>query len=143
MLRSAEAYLLLAEAKFRNGDKDGAAAAINVLRNRANAEPFTAEDVNLHSILDERCRELMHEEDRWGTLLRMEPDIWKDRIYSYGMWTYNGSKSTLNKNAKLYPDTMQHEDVNTDIKWDLWPIPKSYVDLNADNPDGMKQNPGW
>lgn len=143
MLRSAEAYLLLAEAKFRAGDKGAAAAAINVLRNRANAEPFTADDVNLHTILDERCRELMHEEDRWGTLLRLEPAIWKDRIYSYGMWTYNGAKSTLNKNAKLYPETMLHEDTNTDIKWDLWPIPKAYVDLNSENPEGMKQNPGW
>ena len=85
----------------------------------------------------------MHEENRWATLLRFEPSIWKDRIYSYGTWTYVRSKSSLNKNAKLFPDTMQFEDTNTDLKWDLWPIPQVYVDLNVDNPEGMAQNPGW
>lgn len=143
MLRSADAYLLLAEAKFRGGDAAGAAAAINAVRARANAEPFTAGEITLQVILDERCRELMHEENRWATLLRFEPNIWKDRIYSYGTWTYVRSKSTLNKNAKLFPDTMQFEDTNTDLKWDLWPIPQVYVDLNIDNPEGMAQNPGW
>ncbi len=142
MYRSAEAYLLLAEAKFRGGDAAGAADALNVLRNRAHANPWSAAQVNLQVILDERCRELMYEEDRWATLLRQEPETWKPRIYSYGTWSYTPSKATLNPNAKLFPETfLQH--VDTDIKWDLWPIPKDYVDLNTDNPEGMKQNPGW
>lgn len=147
MYRSAEAYLLLAEARFRSGDASGAADAINALRNRAHAEPFTAGDVNLQTILDERCRELMFEEDRWATFLRQEPDVWKTRIWSYGMWSYDAAKGTLNPNAKLYPDTQQVAPANgaqsPALKWDLWPIPKTYVDLNTDNPDGMKQNPGW
>ncbi len=145
MFRTAEAYLLLSEAKLRSGDKAAAAEAINVLRKRANAEPFTAEDITLQTILDERCRELMFEEDRWASFLRQEPAIWKDRIYSYGVWTYDATLSTLNKNAVLYPDSMLFEYGNpgTTIKWDLWPIPKDYVDLNTDNPEGMKQNPGW
>jgi len=147
MFRSAEAYLLLAEAKLRDGDATAAAAAINVLRNRANAEPFTASEVDLQVILDERCRELMYEEDRWATLLRQEPEIWKARIWSYGMWSYDASKGTLNPNAKLFPDTQQvdagHGGISPALAWDLWPIPDTYVDLNTDNPEGMKQNPGW
>ena len=148
MYRSAEAYLLLAEAKFRAGDASAAAAAINVLRDRANAEPFTAGEINLQVILDERCRELMYEEDRWATFLRQEPDLWKTRIWSYGAWSYSASKGTLNPNAKLYPETQQVDashggETVPELKWDLWPIPKAYVDLNTDNPEGMKQNSGW
>lgn len=146
MFRSAEAYLLLAEAKLRAGDAGAAAEAINVVRARAHATPFAASDMtSVQVILDERCRELMFEEDRWATLLRQEPAIWKDRIYSYGMWIYDETLSTLNKNASLYPETQQfaYGQPGTQIKWDLWPIPKDYVDLNTDNPEGMAQNPGW
>jgi len=145
--RSAEAYLLLAEAKLRSGDKAAAASAVNVLRARANAQPFDESDMTIHLILDERCRELMYEEDRWATLLRMEPETWKTRIWSYGMWSYDATKGTLNPNAKLYPDTQQvdasHGAQSPALAWDLWPIPQAYVILNTDNPDGMKQNPGW
>ncbi len=145
MLRSAEAYILLSEARLRGGDAAGAAKAINVVRERAHAVPFSAADMNLQVILDERCRELMFEEDRWATFLRQEPQIWKVRLYSYGMWLYDPTLSTLNKNGSTYPDTMLHAygQPGTQIKWDLWPIPKEYVDLNTGNPDGMKQNPGW
>ena len=148
MYRSAEAYLLLAEAKFRAGDVEAAATAINAVRNRANATPFTASDMSLQSILDERCRELMCEEDRWATFLRQEPSVWKDRIYSYGVWIYDPTLSSLNKNAEsvsLYPVGQQfaYGNPGSQIKWDLWPIPKDYVDLNTDNPEGMAQNPGW
>ncbi|MBQ3881141.1 MAG: RagB/SusD family nutrient uptake outer membrane protein [Bacteroidales bacterium] len=147
MYRSAEAYLIEAEAKLRKGDKNGAAAAVNVLRNRANATPFTADEMTLQVLLDERCRELMYEEDRWATFLRQEPETWKTRIWSYGMWSYDPAKGTLNKNAKLFPDTQQVNAANGGqspaLAWDLWPIPQTYVDLNTDNPEGMKQNPGW
>lgn len=147
MYRSAEAYLLEAEAKLRNGDKSGAAAAINVLRNRANAVPFTADEIDIQVILDERCRELFYEEDRWATLIRQEPDVWKTRIWSYGMWSYDPVKGTLNPNAKLFPETQQvdaaHGAQSPALAWDFWPIPATYVNLNTDNPDGMKQNAGW
>jgi len=42
LLRVAETYLVLAEANFRLGDKQGAADAINALRTRAHANQVTA-----------------------------------------------------------------------------------------------------
>ena len=63
------------------------------------------------------------------------------------MWSYDPAKCTLTKNAKLFPDTQQFNAANGGqspaLAWDLWPIPQTYVDLNTDNPEGMKQNPGW
>jgi hypothetical protein len=69
-LRSADTYLLLAEADFKLGDAPGAAAAINVLRARAHASAATPAQITLDFILDERSRELFTEEDRRYTLLR-------------------------------------------------------------------------
>lgn len=143
LYRSAEAYLLKAEAQYRLGDASSAATTINVLRTRAHAASFDASEINLQVILDERCRELMYEENRWATFLRQEPEVWKPRIYSYGMYTYNRTYATLNPNAELYPTTQQFDFYTGTIDWNLWPIPKNYVDLNTDNPDGMKQNDGW
>lgn len=75
-IRIAETYLLRAEARLAQGDKQGAADDINVLRNRAGAKNVTAAEVDLDLILDERARELFAEEDRWVTLNRLscQPD---------------------------------------------------------------------
>jgi hypothetical protein len=140
--RSAEAYLLLAEAYLRLGDKTKAAQALNAVRQRSNANPFSESEITTQTILDERGRELVYEEDRWATFLRQEPELWKERIYAYGQYTYRkGAK--LNPNAPLYPTTQQFDIWTGEIKWDLFPIPLTYIDLNTDNPEGMKQNPGW
>ncbi|MDO5000419.1 MAG: RagB/SusD family nutrient uptake outer membrane protein [Bacteroidales bacterium] len=123
-IRSAETYLLLAEAKLRSGDKAGAAAAVNALRTRANCSTlFTADEMDINVILDERIRELIFEEGRWFTFLRMEPQVWKQRIYDHAMYW------------KDYPT------YSTPIAWDLWPIPQDIIDLNTGAP--MEQNPGW
>lgn len=71
LIRVAETYLLRAEAKLGNGDKAGAAADINMLRNRAGAIPVTAAEVDIDYILDERMRELNFEENRRATLGRL------------------------------------------------------------------------
>ncbi|MCQ2146588.1 MAG: RagB/SusD family nutrient uptake outer membrane protein, partial [Bacteroidales bacterium] len=73
--RSGEAYLLLAEALYRDGKNGQALEALNTLRARSNANPFSTIDINI--ILDERVRELYMEEFRWFTLLRMKPEEWK------------------------------------------------------------------
>ena len=140
--RSAEAYLLLAEANLRQGNAALAAQALNAVRERSNATPFSDSEITLQTILDERGRELVYEEDRWATFLRQEPELWKERIYAYGQYTYRkGAK--LNPDAPLYPTTQQFDSWTGEIKWNLWPIPLTYIDLNTDNPEGMTQNPGW
>ena len=124
MIRLSETILLRAEAKQRNGDKAGAAADINLLRERAQcAHLVTAADMddNFEMILDERARELVYEEWRWNTLLRMGGTIAVDRIRKYAFWPLTAA--TLNFN------------------YNLWPIPQTVIDSNLDVK--IPQNPGW
>lgn len=71
MTRIAETYLLKAEAQLALGDKNGAAATINILRDRAGGDHVSAADINIDFILDERTRELFGEEHRIITLNRL------------------------------------------------------------------------
>lgn len=81
IMRFAEAYLLRAEARMRQGKLQEAADDINVLRDRAfkeyreqtglvNAGKVSANQMNIDFILDERARELISEENRRYTLVR-------------------------------------------------------------------------
>lgn len=124
LVRLPETILLRAEVKWRLGDNQGAADDINMLRDRAQCGyRVVAGDVNLDLILDERARELMYEEHRWNTLLRMGGTVAKDRIYKYSYWDV--ARTSLD--AK--PD------------FNLWPIPQSVIDVNKDVV--LEQNPGW
>jgi hypothetical protein len=123
-IRLPETILLRAEAKQRNGDKAGAAADVNLLRSRANCGYLvTAADMddNFNLILDERARELVYEECRWNTLLRMGGSIAVNRIKNYAYWPE--AKATLN------------------FQYNLWPIPQLVIDANKDVK--LEQNPGW
>jgi tetratricopeptide (TPR) repeat protein len=122
LIRLPESILLRAEAKWRNGDNTGAAADINLLRARAKCGYMVQpSDVSVDLILDERVRELMYEERRWNTLLRMGGTIAVERIRKYAYW--DEARSTLTRD------------------YNLWPIPQSVIDTNKDKP--MTQNPGW
>lgn len=57
-------------------------------------------DVNLDLILDERARELVYEEHRWNTLLRMGGTVAIDRIKKYAYWDV-ARTSLANKNFNL------------------------------------------
>jgi hypothetical protein len=123
--RLAETYLLRAEAKFRKGDLAGAAADINEVRGRAKAPLITAADVTVDYILDERVRELLIEEHRWNTLLRMGGDI-PNRITKYARYIADYSPPVWT--GTLWQDF-------------LFPIPQSLIDSNLDA--RIEQNPGW
>lgn len=138
--RSAEAYLLLAEAKLRLGDNAGAADALNQVRERAQANLVGAGDMTLDLILDERARELFYEEFRWATFLRMEPQVWKQRIYDHGMYSAQPGARVWTKED---PNIRRWAEYTEKIPFDYLPIPQTYIDLNTGNPDGMKQNIGW
>lgn len=122
LIRLPETILLRAEAKMRAGNNAGAAADINLLRKRAHCSYLVqTSDVNVDLILDERARELVYEECRWNTLLRMGGTIAVDRIKKYAYW--DDPRATLTK------------------KFNLWPIPQVVIDTNKDVL--MEQNPGW
>ena len=76
LMRLADAYLIRAEARLKQGNKSDAAADLNTIRTRAawdgkEAEmQITAADVDIYFILEERARELLGENHRWFDLTR-------------------------------------------------------------------------
>jgi starch-binding outer membrane protein, SusD/RagB family len=88
LMRLAEAYLLRAEARFKQGNLEGAADDINVIRHRGawpgrEAEmEITSADISLDFILDERGRELIGEGHRWMDLTRTNTLVERVRQYN-------------------------------------------------------------
>lgn len=120
IMRLAETYLLRAEAYYLKGDAANAAASINVVRNRAQATPVTAGDVNIDLILDERVRELHVEEHRGSTLMRLGK--LKEYLTKYHTATVmNGY--TLGDHINKFP------------------IPNSEIEANKEAT--LEQNPGY
>lgn len=119
VFRLAGTYLLRAEAYLKNGDKSHATEDINKIRARAGAHLIGEDKISLDFILDERARELIVEEPRRRTLMRMGKLVERTK-------KYNIRPSTVN--------TIQdyHE---------LWPIPQSAIDANISAK--MEQNPGY
>jgi len=119
-IRLAETLLLRAEAYVGLNRLQDAADDINQIRERANAIPVDAADVDLDYILDERARELYAETWRHITLRRMGKLV--ERVQKYN-------------NNPLQPGaSIQSHHV-------LWPIPLSAIDLNLDAE--LPQNPGY
>jgi hypothetical protein len=117
--RLAETYLLRAEAYFRNGNLEEAAKDLNALRNRSKVGLITAGDVSLDFILDERARELLFEEPRRRTLIRMGKLV--ERVRKYGL--LESSRNTI-------------QNYN-----ELWPLPQVAIDANSGAE--LQQNPGY
>lgn len=123
LLRLPETILLRAEAYWRLGNQTQAADDINKLRSRAQCGYLVeASDVDVDLILDERARELVYEESRWNTLLRMGGALAIERIRKYSYWPC--AETSL-----------------TGKSFDVWPIPQSVIDVNKDVV--LEQNKGW
>lgn len=125
LMRSAEAYLIAAEADARqNGGTISAQglAYINALRSRANASSVTAAQCTLDFILDERSRELYYEGFRRTDLIR----------YGY----FGGEKSA--QYLWEWKGGVQNGQA-IDAYRNLFAIPAE--DMNA-NPN-LTQNPGY
>lgn len=120
LMRLGETYLLKAEAQLNQGNTNGAATTINVLRTRANASQVTGSQITLDFILDERARELLAEENRRMTLMRTGKLV--TRTTAYNTQTINPVLGISSKNLLL-------------------PIPLSEINLNKDAV--LEQNPGY
>lgn len=75
VIRLAEIYYMLAECKFRAGDKSGAADLFNEVRkrnfpNRMDPDPVTAENIDKYRILNEWMIEFLGEQRRRTDLIR-------------------------------------------------------------------------
>ncbi|APQ19400.1 hypothetical protein A9200_14445 [Maribacter hydrothermalis] len=117
--RLAETYLLRSEAYFLNSENQKAADDLNAIRQRAGATLISASDVSLDYILDERARELMYEERRRKTLIRM--GVLVERVREYGL-------------VEEWRSTVQDYH-------GLWPIPQTAIDANFGAE--LAQNPGY
>lgn len=87
--RLAETYLIRAEAYFWKNQMDLAAADINVVRQRSNAIPVTAADIDIDFIFDERTRELYLEEMRHTEMVRASLIMAKLNIGGYSLENFS------------------------------------------------------
>ncbi|OAD46448.1 RagB/SusD family nutrient uptake outer membrane protein [Polaribacter atrinae] len=118
VIRLSETYLLRAEAYLGKGQKDLAAADINIIHTRAQSPLITGTDVDIDYILDERMRELLGEEWRMLTLCRLGKLY--DRVSRFG---YAPAKNSIQ------------------LKNNLFPIPQRVIDGNVGAV--IKQNPDY
>lgn len=126
VMRLGETYLLRAEARFKQNNSLGAAADINVLRNRANAANVSASDITLDFILDERARELIGEENRRMTLVRTGTLVQRAKTLTGTAPLAGGAIETTNGLQSFHT---------------LLPIPQSEINLNKDAV--LEQNLGY
>ena len=117
--RLAETYLLRAEAYLKVDKLNLAADDINILRNRANIPSIAPSDVSIDFILDERARELMSEEPRRRTLVRLGKFV--ERVKKY-----NILEETVNSIQDYH---------------EYFPIPQSVIDANYGKE--ISQNNGY
>jgi hypothetical protein len=151
VFRLAETYLLRAEAYWWKGDAAKAADDVNAVRTRAKCSPYTAAEVDLGTILDERARELYYEEPRKTELTRIAY-IFAKTGKSYNGKTYSAATfSTANFWYDRLMDKNEFYKKNVkNVRGDaytispyhvLWPIPRSAILANSNGQ--INQNLGY
>ncbi|MCQ2147041.1 MAG: RagB/SusD family nutrient uptake outer membrane protein [Bacteroidales bacterium] len=132
-LRLADTYLLYAEALYKLNDAN-AVNWVNKVRQRAQVSDAKASDMSIDFILDERSRELITEEPRRETLIRLSQENGADErlasnIFKTRVRTYN--EVSGREVRGMHDDT-------TPV---LFPIPQEFIDSNTGR--AVKQNPGY
>lgn len=118
IIRLAEIYLSAAEAMLKGGgDHAKALEYVNIIRERAGLEPWSAAQLTTVSLQDERCRELYTENVRRSDLIR------------YGKWI-SGYTWSWKNNVREGSDFLPN--------FNLYPMPSTIVSLA-----GYTQNPGY
>lgn len=124
VIRSSEMYLIAAEAAFRLGDKEKAAALLNPIRRRAPAlAPATAAGITLDMILDEKSKELFGEGHRFFDVIRNNMTI-----------TFNDE--IIGTNISIRPKTIDRTYFKT-------VLPISIEEINANPGIAAQQNSGY
>lgn len=150
--RLAETYLLRAEAYCWKGELQKAADDVNKIRSRAGAGNYSAAQINIGTILDERARELFYEEPRKTELTRIAFVYAQTGIPSYTGKIY--SMDDFSKDNFWYDRIMETTDFyNKGVKTIsgneftmspyhvLWPVPTKAISAN---PQGViNQNEGY
>jgi hypothetical protein len=151
VFRLAETYLLRAEAYMWKGDAANAALDVNAVRTRAKCSPYTAADMSIGTILDERARELYWEEPRKTELTRIA-FLFAKTGQPYNGKTYtlaNFSTSNFMIDRILEKNEFYRKNFVT-IRGDvfrisqyhvLWPIPQEAILANSDA--RVNQNIGY
>jgi len=150
--RLAETFLLRAEAYVWKGDLASAAADVNAVRTRAGAAPYTPDQIDIGTVLDERARELFYEEHRKTELTRMAYIFAKTGKAAYNGKTY--SEETFSESNFFYDRIMEktdfynkgvrtrHGDEYTMSPYHvLWPVPAGAI--NSNTKGQINQNKGY
>ena len=119
LLRFAEAYLIRAEVRYRQGDADGALKDIKVLRDRAHAPELL--EINETTLLDEWSREFYMEGRRRSDLNRFGCFTGKNYV-----WAWKGGVP---------------KGQTVDSHFQFYPIPAD--DINSNPNMANSQNPGY
>ena len=146
IFRLAETYLLRAEAYFWKNQLALAADDINKVRQRANALPITAGEVNIDFILHERARELFAEEPRHSELVRISYIMAKAGLNGYSL-THFSEKNYYFDRVMRYNNTYEKKiqllgnTANMAPFHALWPIPSLVITANTKGV--INQNVGY
>ncbi len=162
--RSAEVYLLMGEAYYWKGANGQAAEMLNVVRRRAGAVPYTAADISIGAIVDERARELYFEENRHIELTRIAYTFAKTGKTceyfgrSYSLNTLSGPGGTganikqeghnfyydwVVAKSNFYNKGVAHRwaEYKISVHHILWPVPAAAI--NANTKGIINQNTGY
>lgn len=153
--RSAEVYLLMGECYYWKDQLSNAAEMLNVVRQRAGADPLTASDINIGEILAERARELYYEENRHVELVRISYtyaktgkacEVFSNRIYNLDNFSGPGGTGSNVKEEGYnfwYDWVITHNNFfrdQTEIAYGiyrisvhhvLWPVPNTAITTNT------------
>lgn len=161
LYRLAETYLLRAEARLYQGKKGEAAEDVNAVRQRANAKHmFTAADINIGVIADERGRELYLEEWRQPELARISWCLARSGVQdefgnTYSLDTWDKQDGTdLSGGSYWYQRCINYNIFNhgaiisgTTLNYRIdkhnlfWPVPNKAITANYLAP--LRQNYGY
>lgn len=162
--RSAEVYLLLAEAYYWKDQPAQAAEMLNVVRSRAGAAPLTSAEINIGTVLDERARELYYEENRHAEITRIaftyartgKACEYFGHVYNLNNFSgpggagsnvkqggYNFWYDWVNEKNNFYNKGVSHRwaEYKISVHHILWPVPASAINANTNGV--INQNIGY